>query len=126
MIPSRVRPHGAPGSRPGPHSMYQPASRRTSGNRNRAAPKYGTVRFRHQSVSDPPGSASAISDTAPSISSTIPTRDRRTAGDSPSDSDGRGSAPPRLGAARDGRREPVEARVPGEERGVDRRRGAIR
>ena len=49
-------------------------------------PKYGTARLRHQSVRAPwPGSIRAISVTAPSTSSTIPTSERPTAGDMPSD-----------------------------------------
>ena len=83
-MPSSVRPHGAPGSLPGPHSRYQPDSSSTNGSSQRPAPKYGTARLRHQSVSAPwPGSISAISVTAPSTSSTIPISDRTTAGDSP-------------------------------------------
>ena len=72
-MPSSVRPHGAPGSLPGPHSRYQPDSSSTNGRSQRPAPKYGTARLRHQSVSAPwPGSIRAISVTAPSTSSTIP------------------------------------------------------
>ena len=85
-MPSRVRPHGAPGSLPGPHSRYQPDSSSTNGSSQRPVPKYGTARLRHQSVSAPwPGSISAISVTAPSTSSTIPISDRTTAGEMPSE-----------------------------------------
>src|SRR6478752_9069977 len=86
-MPSRVRPHGAPGSLPGPHSRYQPDRSSTNGSSQRPAPKYGTARLRHQSVRAPwPGSIRAINVTAPSTSSTIPISERTTAGDSPSDS----------------------------------------
>ena len=38
-IPSSVRPHGAPGSLPGPHSRYQPESSSTAGRSQRPVPK---------------------------------------------------------------------------------------
>ena len=94
-MPRSVRPHGAPGSLPGPHSTYQPASRSTNGSSQRPVPKNGTERLRHQSVRLPsPGSSRAIRVTAPRPSRKIPTSDRTTAGDSPSDSFGSGSPPP--------------------------------
>ncbi len=83
-MPSSVRPHGAPGSRPGPHSRYQPATSSTNGSSQRPVPKYGTARLRHQSVRAPcPGSIRAMRVTAPRTSRTMPMSDRTTAGDSP-------------------------------------------
>ncbi len=52
-IPMSVRPHGAPFSLPGPHSMYQPATSRTNGSSHRPAPKNGTIASRTQSVRRP-------------------------------------------------------------------------
>ena len=51
-MPSSVRPHGAPGSLPGPHSTYQPASRSTNGSSQRPVPKNG-----HRRVAPPVGEA---------------------------------------------------------------------
>ena len=48
--PAACRPQGAPGSLPGPHSTYQPASRSTNGSSQRPVPKNGTEVLRHQSV----------------------------------------------------------------------------
>ena len=123
-MPSRVRPHGAPGSLPGPHSTYQPAIRSTTGNRNRPEPKNGAVRSRHQSVRLPPWRMNAIPEIAPSRSRPIPTSERTTAGDSPSERFGLGSPEPdlpddRVRRARGRAVEPVE-------RDVERRRWAIR
>ena len=120
-MPSSVRPHGAPGSRPGPHSRYQPDSSSTNGSSQRPVPKYGTARLRHQSVRAPcPGSISAISVTAPSTSSTIPTSERPTAGDMPSDSPGAVSPDPRLA------REACDRRVEAVREVLVRRRVATR
>src|SRR5690349_19653726 len=102
-MPSSVRAHGAPGSLPGPHSRYQPASSSTAGSAQRPVPKYGTEKSRQPSVSAPcPGSSSAIAVTAPRTSRMIPISDRTTAGDSPSERLGIGMPPPffRAGARR--------------------------
>ncbi len=95
-MPSRVRPHGAPGSRPGPHSRYQPDTSSTTGSAKRPAPKNGAMSSRTRSVSRPsPGRIRAMASTAPRTASRIPISERMTAGDRPSEIRGSGRPPPR-------------------------------
>src|SRR6476659_8500074 len=80
-MPRSVIPQPEPGRLPGPHSTYQPAPSRRNGKNQRPVSNHGAIESRHQSVSAPwPGSASAISVTAPSTSRQIPKTDRATSG----------------------------------------------